>query len=214
MTVAIGAIPYPITFLCTDLICELYGKRRANWLVTVGLGLNVFILAVLTTANALPSATEAARPPWQVLTLAEEVSLPDGTSVSGQVELFTMIYATRVGAVFASMMAYLAAQYCDVQLRHFWKRVTRGRHLWIRNNFSTLISQLVDACMVVVITFGAAFLGGEIAGATMLALIGSNYLFKMLVALADTGPFHLTVRLLSPYLGVEKRGNLEHERFI
>ena len=47
MALAVGVLPYPLTFLCTDLICELYGKSRANFLVTVGLGLNVFILLFL-----------------------------------------------------------------------------------------------------------------------------------------------------------------------
>jgi uncharacterized integral membrane protein (TIGR00697 family) len=152
----------------------------------------------------LPPAPEAARPPWQTLQLAQDVLLPNGKSIGGEVELFTMIYATTVGAVFASMMAYLAAQYVDVQLFHFWKRVTRGRYLWVRNNFSTLVSQLVDACMVVGITFGAAWLGGEIATATLLGLVISNYMFKMLVALADTGPFYLGVHYLTRYLGLEK----------
>ncbi len=202
MTVAIGVLPYPITFLCTDLICELYGRRRANFLVTVGLGLNVFIVLVLVAANLLPGAPAGMQPPWQTLSLASPVGLPNGSSLSGDVELFSIIYATTVGAVFASMLAYLAAQYCDVQLFHFWKRLTRGRHLWLRNNFSTLVSQLVDATVVIGVTFGAGFIAGEIGVAAMLTLIGSNYLFKMLVALADTLPFYVLVHYLTPYLGL------------
>lgn len=198
LTVAIGVLPYPITFLCTDLICELYGRKRANYLVTVGLMLNVFIVGVLIVANALPAA--ALQPPWQTLNLAAPVGLPNGSELSGNVELFSIIYATTVGAVFASMLAYLAAQYCDVQLFHFWKRLTRGRHLWLRNNFSTLVSQLVDATVVVGVTFGASFVAGDVGLYAMLTLIGSNYLFKMLVALADTIPFYLLVNFLCRYL--------------
>ncbi|MEO1035804.1 MAG: queuosine precursor transporter [Pseudomonadota bacterium] len=202
MVVAIGVLPYPITFLCTDLVCELYGRRRANYLVTVGLGLNIFIVGVLMLANALPSAPAGMQPPWQTLSLAADVGLPNGSSLSGEVETFSIIYATTVGAVFASMMAYLAAQYCDVQLFHFWKRLTRGKHLWLRNNFSTLVSQLVDATVVISVTFGAAFLAGDIAFATLLGLVGSNYVFKMLVALADTLPFYVCVHYLTRYLGL------------
>ncbi|MEM7279504.1 MAG: queuosine precursor transporter [Pseudomonadota bacterium] len=202
LTVAVGVLPYPITFLCTDLICELYGRRRANFLVTVGLGLNVFIVLVLILANALPGAPSELQPPWQTLSLAGPVGLPNGSALSGDVELFSIIYATTVGAVFASMMAYMAAQYCDVQLFHFFKRITRGKHLWLRNNFSTLVSQLVDATVVIGVTFGAAFLAGEIGLIAMLTLIGSNYLFKMLVALADTVPFYIAVHYLSRYLGL------------
>jgi uncharacterized integral membrane protein (TIGR00697 family) len=116
------------------------------------------------------------------------------------VGLYQLIYATTSGAVFASMLAYIAAQYCDVQLFHFWKRVTKGKYLWVRNNFSTLGSQMVDSITVISVTFGAAFLRGDMAFNTILVLIGSNYLFKATVALLDTGPFYLAVHYLRRYL--------------
>ena len=200
MALAVGVLPYPLTFLCTDLICELYGKARANFLVSVGLGLNVFILLVLTLGNLAPAVSAETMPPWQVIQLASPVALPNGEVVEGSIGLYQLIYATTSGAVFASMLAYIAAQYCDVQLFHFWKRVTKGKHLWIRNNFSTLMSQMVDSIMVITVTFGAAFLRGEIAFNALLLLIGSNYLFKATVALLDTGPLYLLVHYLRRYL--------------
>jgi len=141
-------------------------------------------------------------PPWQVLQLSEPVALPNGTVVESEVGLFQLIYATTSGAVFASMMAYVAAQYCDVQLFHFWKRVTRGKHLWLRNNFSTLLSQLVDSVMVIAVTFGAAFLAGSMTLSTLMTLIGSNYAFKALCALLDTIPLYLIVHWLRGYLAL------------
>ena len=203
MALAVGVLPYPLTFLCTDLICELYGKARANFLVSVGLGLNFFILGVLFLGDAIPSVAPENMPPWQVLQLASPVALPNGDIVENSVELYELIYATTSGAVFASMLAYIAAQYCDVQLFHFWKRVTKGKHLWIRNNFSTLLSQMVDSVMVITVTFGAAFLRGDMVLNTLLVLIGSNYLFKAMVALLDTGPFYLLVHVLRKYLRLE-----------
>ena len=176
-------LPYPLTFLCTDLISELYGRGRANFLVSVGLGINL-ILGVLTLGATAPAVPEAMMPPWQTLQLAAPVTLPNGTVAESEIGLFQLIYATTSGAVFASMLAYIAAQYCDVQLYHFWKRVTKGKHLWLRNNFSTLLSQLVDSIMVVTVTFGAAFLAGDIAVAALMTLVGSNYAFKALCALA------------------------------
>src|SRR6056297_2586219 len=161
IALAVGVLPYPLTFLCTDLVCELYGRARANFLVSVGLGLNFFILGVLILGNSLPSVGPDAMPPWQVLQLAAPVALPNGDIIESRVGLYQLIYATTSGAVFASMLAYVAAQYCDVQLFHFWKRVTRGKHLWIRNNFSTLMSQMVDSIMVIAVTFGAAFMRDE-----------------------------------------------------
>ena len=200
MQLAVGVLPYPITFLCTDLICELYGKSRANFLVTVGLGLNFFILLVLLLGNSIPSVPAESMPPWQILQLAAPVALPSGEIVEHSIGLYQLIYATTSGAVFASMLAYIAAQYCDVQLFHFWKRVTKGKHLWIRNNFSTLMSQMVDSVMVMTVTFGAAFMRGDMAFNTLLVLIGSNYLFKATVALLDTGPLYLAVHYLRRYL--------------
>lgn len=111
---AVGVLPYPLTFLCTDLISELYGRARANFMVTVGLGLNFLILGTMWLANALPSAGLESQPPWQLIQLAEDVALPNGSAVTGSVELFTLLYAATSGAVMASMIAYIAAQYCDV----------------------------------------------------------------------------------------------------
>lgn len=204
MQLAVGVLPYPLTFLCTDLICELYGKARANFMVTVGLFLNFFILGFLYLGNLMPAVGPESMPPWQTLQLSAPVSLPDGSVIENQVELYRLIYATTSGAVFASMMAYIAAQYCDVQLFHFWKRVTRGKHLWIRNNFSTMISQLVDSFMVILVTFGAAFLAGNMTLHALWVLMLSNYLFKFCVAILDTGPFYLAVYSLRRYLQLEE----------
>jgi len=202
LALAVGVLPYPLTFLCTDLISELYGRARANFLVTVGLGINFLILAVLTLGDIAPSVPAETMPPWQIIQLAEPIALPNGQIVAGEVGLFQLIYATTSGAVFASMLAYIAAQYCDVQLYHFWKRLTRGKHLWLRNNFSTLLSQLVDSVMVVTVTFGAVYWRGEMTFNTLLVLVGSNYAFKALSALVDTLPLYALVRWLRRYLAL------------
>ena len=206
LAVAVGVLPYPITFLCTDLISELYGKSRANFLVTVGLFINGFILLVMTAGQYATSVDPANMPPWQILQLAQPIPLPSGDSLEGNVELFTVMYAMTSGAVTASMAAYITAQYCDVQLFHFWKRVTKGKHLWLRNNFSTLLSQLVDSVMVVTVTFGAVFLRGEMAFQTLLVLVASNYGFKAAVALLDTIPLYILVARLRRHLALD-----EHE---
>ena len=148
--------------------------------------------------NMMPAAEQI--PPWQIIKLAEDVGLPDGSSISGQVELFSILYATTSGAVFASMMAYIAAQYCDVWMFHFWKRLTNGKHLWLRNNGSTIVSQGVDSFMVITVTFGAQFIAGAISAGGMLTLMASNYLFKLFATLVDTLPFYLGVHYLKGYL--------------
>jgi queuosine precursor transporter len=201
LELAVGVLPYPLTFLCTDLISELYGKKRAAMVVWVGLAVNLLIIGTMWLGQAVPaSATKA---PWQVLHFSQAVPMPDGTTIEGSAELFTLIYKCTAGAVFASMAAYLAAQFCDVYLFHFWKKLTKGKHLWLRNNGSTMVSQLVDSVVVVALTFGAEFYRGNITMRVLGGLVIGSYLFKLTTALLDTGPFYLGVRYLSRYLEID-----------
>jgi len=209
LALAVGVLPYPLTFLCTDIISELYGRKRAATLVWVGLLINALIIGTLWLGSALPAVGPEAQPPWQVLHFSEPVALPDGSAITGQGELFELIFACTAGAVFASMVAYGAAQFCDVYLFHFWKRVTKGKHLWLRNNGSTVVSQLVDSVAVISLTFGAAFLRGEHLLSDLLVLVASNYAFKLAAALLDTGPFYLAVRYLKRYLEIDPHAELE-----
>ena len=111
-------------------------------------------------------------------------------------------------AVAASMVAYLAAQLCDVRLFHFWKRLTKGKHLWLRNNASTMVSQIVDTTAVILVThFYAAALpvnADEPIWPQLMVFIASGYVFKLLVAALDTGPIYLAVRYLRPWLGLKE----------
>lgn len=184
--VAIGVLPYPITFLCTDYISEFYGRRRANWVVTIGFLLNLWVVFILWIGGVLPGTFEDAE-------LAE----------AGETAFF-QIRKLAFGAVTASMIAYLAAQFCDVYVFHFWKRVTKGRWLWLRNNGSTLISQLVDTVAVILITHCFAFdLTNEPSvpdWIELTVLILAGYTFKAVVALLDTIPFYIGVAFLTKYL--------------
>jgi uncharacterized integral membrane protein (TIGR00697 family) len=199
MALAIGVLPYPVTFLCTDFISELYGQKRANFLVWVGLLLNLWVVAFLYLGGALP--------PAPVLDPATGLPPTDAYDFA----FFRIRYLT-MGAVAASMIAYLAAQLCDVSLFHFWKRLTHGRHLWLRNNGSTLVSQFVDSFAVITIThFYASGLPVDAAAPIWPQLwifIGSAYVFKMVVALLDTIPFYVGVSYLSAYLQIDPR--VEH----
>ncbi len=203
LALAVGVLPYPLTFLCTDLISELYGRRRANYVVWVGFWLNFFILGVMWLGSKMPAVAPDSQPPWQVIHLAEDIILPSGNVVTGSIELFSLLYACTSGAVFASMLAYVAAQFIDVQLFHFFKRMTKGKHLWLRNNFSTMGSQMVDSIVVISVTFGASYLAGNITLAALLVLMISNYGFKFAVALGDTLPFYGCVYYLRRYLAVD-----------
>jgi len=191
MPLAVGVLPYPITFLCTDFISELYGRRRANWVVMVGFVLNLWVVFILWLGAALPP----------------EVAMDPATGlpvVGTHGRVFFELKMLAFGAVAASMVAYLAAQLCDVYLFHFLKRVTKGRHLWLRNNASTMVSQLVDTTAVILIThFYAAALPIDPARDLwdqLFVFIASGYVFKVVVAALDTVPFYLGVRWLGRYL--------------
>jgi len=203
LSVAVGVLPYPITFLCTDLIGELFGKKRAAFVVWAGLVTNLFVIGFVWFGNVLPSVPPDHQPAWQVLRLREGFDLPSGRATGLDPELFEILYACTVGSVFASMAAYLAAQFCDVYLFHFWKDVTKGKHLWLRNNGSTLVSQLVDSVVVIGIVFGRRLFEGDVAPGAFATLLLSNYAFKAVAALTDTIPFYLGVRALSRYLRID-----------
>ncbi len=182
--VAVGVLPYPLTFMCTDLISEFYGRRRANFVVFVGLLINLWVVAIMWLGGVLPGGGPAE-------------------------EAFFTIRKLTFGAVAASMIAYLVAQFVDVQVFHFWKWLTGGKQLWLRNNGSTLISQFVDTFAVITIThFYAHALPvdeSEAIWPQLWLFIGTGYAFKVAVALADTGPIYLAVHWLSRYLKIDPR---------
>ncbi|MCB9849286.1 MAG: queuosine precursor transporter [Phycisphaerales bacterium] len=203
LALAVGVLPYPLTFLCTDFISEFYGRRRANFVVWVGLMLNALVFLFMYLGDAIPPVSPQFQPPWQILALDGSVMLNTGETVSGNVEMFHILYTCMRGAVLASMCAYIAAQFCDVFLFHFWKKLTKGKHLWLRNNGSTMISQLVDSVAVILITFWHSLANGDMTVRTVLALIGSSYMFKLVIAAADTIPFYLGVHYLGNYLQID-----------
>lgn len=178
MSVPAGVVAYPFTFLATDLISELFGRKRAQMLVWVGFGMNVFMLLLMSINH------------W----------LPNSVGVSGGLDLFEGVYQFMVGNTIASMIAYLIAQSVDVRLYHFWKRLTKGKHLWLRNNASTTVSQLVDSTAIITILYIAGNLDDAIndAGAVIILILNS-YLFKFFFALFDTPFMYLGVRLLKNY---------------
>ena len=95
------------------------------------------------------------------------------------------VFGTAWRVIAASMTAYLIAQLVDVRLFHFWKTLTNGRHLWLRNNASTILSQLLDSALVVAVLFLGRMSFGEMA-----AIVFDLWLFKTLVALLDTPFFY------------------------
>lgn len=166
---SVGILPYPITFLITDIISEIYGQKNANKVVVTGIFASFFAMGIILIADAAP---------------ALQSSPVDGKT-------FSSVFSLSPIAVLASMMAYLLAQLFDIRIYHFWKRLTNGKHLWLRNNFSTFLSQILDTSAVLILLCSFGVLSWNL----FYGLLVSGVVFKMLVALIDTPFLYLFVYL-------------------
>jgi uncharacterized integral membrane protein (TIGR00697 family) len=181
ITLTTGLITYPLTFLLTDIVCEVYGSRKANLMVATGFVLSLVSLVLVQIALVLPGS-----PAW-----------PGGSADYQTVEemqrAFESVFTLPGVLILGSMSAYLAAQLLDVKLFHFWRRVTQGRHLWLRNNASTMTSQLVDTIIVnsIFLGFGLGLDWGIVT-----KIIIASYIFKLLIAAIDTPFIYLGVSIV------------------
>ena len=157
-----GVIVYASTFLITDIIGEIYGKEYSKKAVITGFFANIIaVIAILIAINWTPA-------PF----LSNEF-----------LNSFNKILGFTPRIVLASMVAYLISQTHDVYAFHFWKRKTKGKHLWLRNNASTIVSQAIDTAVFITIAFY-----GLVANEVLLSMIFGQYVLKVFIALFDT-PF-------------------------
>lgn len=158
--ISVGILPYPITFLITDILSEIYGKKKANQVVIAGIFASFFSMLIILVADTAPAI--------------------DNSPINN--ELFSKVFGLSPLAVLASMIAYLCAQFIDIKIFHFWKRKTNGKHLWLRNNFSTFTSQFIDTFTVLFLLCSFDVLPWDI----FYGLLISGFLFKIIIALLDT----------------------------
>lgn len=162
LTTTVGQALYASTFLCTDILSERFGKKTAAKAVWLGVLINVlWLCSTQITLWFTPSATDYIQPSLEVV--------------------FGMV--PRISA--ASLLSYVVSQRLDVTLYHLiWKKTGDGKKgLWLRNNGSTLVSQLVDSVLFVTIAFV-----GTMPTSVFFQIMFTNYFFKAVVALCDT-PF-------------------------
>ena len=158
--ISVGILPYPITFLITDILSEIYGKKKANQVVIAGIFASFFAMLIILVADFVPAI--------------------DNSPVNNKI--FHQVFGLSPLAVLASMLAYLFAQFIDIRIFHFWKKKTNGKHLWLRNNFSTFTSQFVDTFTVIFLLCSFGILPWSI----FTSLLISGFLFKILIAALDT----------------------------
>ncbi len=159
--ISVGIIPFPVTFLLTDIVSDFYGRKGARFLTLLGFWMALFAFALLQGTTLLPT---------------------DATSYFSQPE-FAKIFGGSAQLFIASMVAYLIGQFLDISVFQYWKALTASRHLWLRATGSTIFSQIVDTVTINVI-FGKVTAGwtwGFIG-----AKIGREYSIKLVVAILIT----------------------------
>jgi uncharacterized integral membrane protein (TIGR00697 family) len=184
LSISGGIMAYWLTFPITDVIGEVFGTRRAFLVVWLGFAANLLVVLLSQIAMRLPPA------PGYLQQEALE-------AVLGAVPLI----------VLASLAAYLLAQLHDVWAYEFWRQRTGGKHLWLRNNMSTIVSQLIDSLVFNGIAF-YLFAEQRMALGAFVSMTLGYWLFKVVVAVMDTPLVYLLVWWLGPSPGASahKRG--------
>lgn len=167
--------PYALSYLFTDVISELYGKEAGNIAVRIGfLGLLISVI-FFTIAIFAPAASF-----WENQVAYEK----------------TLGLGPRLLA--GGWLSYLISQHLDVWLFHKIRSLTGKKHLWLRNNGSTFISQFVDSCIFITVAFYGLF-------PIFPAIIG-QYLIKLIIALLDTPMVYLAVKYLGRHIPEYQEG--------
>ena len=169
--VSVAIFMIPITFLITDVVSEVMGKKTAQQFVFIGIiSLVVIFLYVLLSVNLLPN---------------ERYSFN---------EEYKTIFGSSLRIIIASITAFALAQFHDVWAFHFWKAKTKGRFLWLRNNLSTIVSQAIDTFVFMMIAFYQVT--PRFTFGFVISLAIPFYLFKIAFAILDTPLVYLGVRWL------------------
>ncbi len=178
IAVSVGIFAYPLTFLMTDAISEVYGKKKAKQLVYAALIAQVLVLILTYISVKLPAADR--------YHLNEE---------------YVQVFGGSIRMIIASLIAFIVAQVHDVWAFEFWKKKTGGKHLWLRNNLSTFGSQAIDTLLFMFIAFYG--INDKFTVGFILELSVTYWLFKIAFAALDTPLVYALVK----WLRSEKVGN-------
>ena len=170
--VSVGIFFMPVLFLITDIVGEVFGDKEAHKFVNIS-SIMLFILFIMTYIS---------------------VTLTPDTSYKSQ-ESYKIIFGSSIRMTLASLISFIFSQKIDVFFFSFWKKVTAGKHLWIRNNLSTITSQFIDTTMFEFIAFYKLTENYNIS--YIFSLILPYWLFKVALALLDTPFCYLGVKWLN-----------------
>ena len=168
VTASVGIFAYPITFLVTDVLEEVHGRKVVNGLILAGFFSLLLVMGLTLLSLALPPADRFAHN-----------------------DAYTTVFSSTVRILLASLVAFIISQTHDIWAFEFWKKKTKGRFLWLRNNLSTMVSQFIDTVIFMFIAFYQAAPKYDVA--FMFKLIIPYWILKVTVAALDTPLVYLGV---------------------
>ncbi len=181
-TLTVGMIPFPVTFLLTDVLNEFYGKKIARFVTLIGFGMAVLAWLFIMIAGAIPIAPFTQAPDWSGVT---EHS-------------FQNVFLNSMRMILASMCAYIVAQFVDIGVFHLLKRVSSNKLLWLRATGSTMVSQLIDTVVISIVAWT-----GTMSAERIFNVMVSSYTLKVMIAVGLTPLVYLAHALVQRGLGLE-----------
>jgi uncharacterized integral membrane protein (TIGR00697 family) len=178
-----GVIAFPVTFIITDLLNEYYGKPGIKFVTYLGMVMIMFEFGLIQIAMSVPTASIS--------------PVPD--------EAFNTVFGASGRIIIGSLVAYLIGQLADISLFHWIRKMTNGKHLWLRATGSTFGSQFLDTFFVLFIAFY-----GQMTLQTVIAITLFNYLYKFIIAILITPLIYAAHWAIDRYLGAETANELIH----
>lgn len=180
-TMTLGVIPFPVTFIITDLLNEYYGRRGVRFTTLLGMSAVLLVYGVILIQLAIPAASFS--------------PVSDAA--------FESVFASSGVIIIASIVAYLIGQLIDIQTFHWLRKKTKNKHVWLRATGSTVVSQLIDSFVVIFIAFGSPLAKQPLPMGQVAEIASTNFVYKLLVAIAITPVIYLGHKLMDRYLGKE-----------
>ena len=176
-----GVIAFPITFIITDLLNEYFGKPGIKFVTYIGMMMIMFEFGLIQVAMSVPTASISPVP----------------------AEAFNTVFGASGRIIVGSLVAYLVGQLADISLFHWLRKLTDGKHLWLRATGSTFGSQFLDTFIVLFIAFY-----GPMTIQTIVAVTLFNYAYKFIVAILITPLIYVAHWVIDRYLGNETSHDL------
>ncbi|MEM7180977.1 MAG: queuosine precursor transporter [Spirochaetota bacterium] len=183
-TLTLGVIPFPVTFVITDILNEFYGKRIARFTTYIGMTMVFFAYLLILVDLEIPAIPDS----------------PVGDAA------FAQVFFNSKWIIIGSIIAYLIGQIIDIYVFNFLRKQFSGKYIWLRATGSTIISQLIDSYIVIYIAFG---IGQGMALDKIMDISNSNFTYKMLVAIASTAFIYLGHWFIRMYLGEKEAEELQ-----